>query len=113
MKIIRKLAEWLTPKYKFKFCEDIPEVVVDKMIYIVGEKKNPWVIVFKCPCGCNQNIQLNLLKEANPCWSFRVTTKKEINIRPSVWRTTGCKSHFVVRNSKIDWVRDRRTYLTF
>ena len=109
--IFRKLAEWFTSKYQYSFCEDLPENVSDKTFYIVGEKRNPWVLVFKCPCGCNQTIQLNLLKEADPCWSFRITSKKEINIRPSIWRTTGCKSHFVVRNNKIDWVRERRSYI--
>lgn len=109
--IFRKLAEWFTPKYQYRFCEDLPEVISDKLFYIVGEKRSPWVLVFKCPCGCNQIIQLNLLKEANPCWSFRITPNKKINIRPSVWRTTGCKSHFVVRNGNIDWVRERQSYI--
>lgn len=111
--IFRKLAEWLSPKYRYLFCEDFPDKVQDKVIYIVGERNAPWVLVFNCPCGCSQNIQLNLLKEANPCWAFYIK-KNKISIRPSVWRTTGCKSHFIVRNSKIDWVRERRsTYTSF
>jgi len=28
-----------------------------------------------------------------------------ITLKPSVWRTKGCRSHFLVRNSRIDWCR--------
>lgn len=108
--IFRKLAGWFSPKYRYLFYEDFPDNVQDKVIYIVGEEITPWVLVFKCPCGCSQIIQLNLLKEANPRWGFQISKKDEISIRPSVWRTTGCKSHFVVRNGKIDWVLERRFF---
>lgn len=106
--IFRKLAEWLSPKYRYLFCEDFPDKVKDKVIYIVGEGRFHWVLVFQCPCGCGHTIQLNLLNEADPCWTFQISKKHEISIWPSVWRTTGCKSHFIVQNGKIEWVRLRR-----
>lgn len=103
-KIVAKFAEWLQPEHKYFFVEDLPEHIGDKTIYIVGDKVQPWLMAFNCPCGCNNVIHLNLLKNANPCWKFNVTIKKKISISPSVWRTTGCKSHFIVENSKIKWV---------
>lgn len=107
-KIISKLAEWLQSEYKHVYEIDLPESIKEKTIYIIGEKNSPWLIAFTCPCGCKENIQLNLLKEADPNWRFKITYKNKINISPSVWRTTGCKSHFFVRNSKIDWVGRKR-----
>ena len=103
-KIIAKFAEWLTPEYNFIFEEDFPDSIKENFIYIIGDKKSPWLLAFKCPCGCGQTIQLNLLKEADPCWKYKITNRKKINIFPSIWRTKGCKSHFVVRNSKTEWV---------
>ncbi len=107
-KIITKFVEWIHSEYKFKFEEDFPDSIKENVIYIVGAKKSPWLLAFKCPCGCAQTIQLNLLKEADPCWKYKITARKKINISPSVWRTTGCKSHFVIRNSKTEWVGRKR-----
>lgn len=104
--IVAKFAEWLQPEHRFVYVRDLPEYVTDKTIYIVGEEEHPWLLAFNCPCGCHNVIQLNLLKDAAPCWKYKVTKKKKVNISPSVWRTTGCKSHFFVHKSKIYWVMD-------
>ncbi len=103
-KIFCILVGLLQSKHKTAFSEDLPEVLSDKTIYIVGEQEMPWLIAFKCPCGCNSIIHLNLLEDAKPKWKYSVTSKKRINISPSVWRTKGCKSHFFVRKGKIEWV---------
>lgn len=100
------IGKWLQPEYKFLYVFDLPENVRDKTIYIVGDKGCPWLIAFKCPCGCQTLIQLNLLKEATPCWSFKVK-KREIDISPSILRTQGCESHFVVHKNKVYWVGRR------
>ena len=102
-KIISKFAKWFQPKHKIIHLDELPEKVNDKTIYIIGDLNLPWLLALKCPCGCGSLIQLNLLKDTAPCWSYKITKKRKINIFPSVWRTVGCKSHFVIRNSKIDW----------
>ena len=102
IKILRKLAWWLNPTYKNVFVPDPPEALVNKTVYIVGHTGNAWMLSFKCPCGCKNPVQLNLLKEANPRWKFRIIDNK-IDIVPSIWRTEGCKSHFILRRGKIIW----------
>lgn len=104
LSLFRKFVKWLQPKHTIEFVEDVPLQFTNKTIYIVGLEKDPWLISFKCPCGCNSIINLNLLKEAKPRWKFSFRTKKKINISPSVNRLLDCKSHFFIRNSKIDWV---------
>jgi len=104
-KVFTRFIEWLHPEYSYLFVNDLPVNIIDKTIYIVGQKEHPWLIVFNCPCGCHSPIQLNLLKEGDPCWKFKISNNKKINISPSVWRIVGCKSHFIVRNSKIGWVK--------
>lgn len=103
-KIISKLVKWFNPKHIVEYREELPELLSDRTIYIVGQPNNPWLIAFNCPCGCNSIIHLNLLKDAKPKWRYTITSKKRVNIFPSVWRTKDCNSHFFVRNSKIDWV---------
>jgi hypothetical protein len=99
---------WFEKRYSVSYSEDIPDILKIDHFYIVGEKSSPWLIAFKCPCGCGSDIQLNLLKEATPRWKYRLSSSKELTISPSVWRTKGCKSHFFVRLGKIDWVSSRR-----
>ncbi|HCY43381.1 MAG TPA: hypothetical protein DHV48_18935 [Prolixibacteraceae bacterium] len=104
-KIADRIIDWQSPGLQLRYVDELPEMVTDKVIYIVGEMNFPWLLAFKCPCGCQNLIQLNLLKDAEPCWRFKIDKKKKINIYPSVWRINGCKSHFFIRKSKIQWAR--------
>lgn len=104
-KIVNKVTEWHQTEFQLRHVDDLPEIVCDRVIYVVGEIKHPWLLAFKCPCGCLNLVQLNLLKDADPCWRFKVDKKKKINIYPSVWKTNGCKSHFFIHKSKIQWAK--------
>ncbi len=103
--IINWLRAWIwhTNNFSFQFTNDIPEKVAQNKILIIGEPENYWLVILKCPCGCKNIIHLNLLKEARPCWTFLVN-KKKISLKPSIWRKTGCKSHFFIKNGKVKWV---------
>jgi hypothetical protein len=96
------------PGYRLVNVEDFPDILKPLEIYIAGEKANYWGAALLCPCGCGQAIQLNLLKDARPCWHVHEEPDGSISIEPSIWRQKGCKSHFFVRNSKIEWSRMRR-----
>lgn len=98
-------VDWLQPTYRVNFVYDLPNDIKYKTIYIIGTKENPWLIELQCPCGCQELIQLNTLKEASPCWSFKINKKGKIYISPSIQRIVNCKSHFYIRNSKIVWVK--------
>lgn len=84
--------------YTTNRCIDVPESINSNIIYLVDD----WAIVFKCPCGCNEDIILNTLPDASPKWSYKIK-KRKINISPSVHRKKGCKSHFWIRKGKIIW----------
>lgn len=98
------IEKWFKQEYGISFTSDLPNKMNTKTIYIIGVNEYYWLIAFNCPCGCKNPIQLNLLKNADPCWTFSFNKKGKINIFPSIWRTNGCKSHFIVRKSKIFWV---------
>ena len=92
------------PDYSFEFVEELPEKIKGKRIYICTHAEYPWQINFLCPCGCNVLLYLNLLEEVRPCWSFKISKKKKISLHPSINRKTDCRSHFFVRQGKIEWV---------
>jgi hypothetical protein len=115
MKFIHKIVDniqrhyqfYTSKKIKYEFVKDLPNYIKDERIYIIKDGINPDSLAFKCPCGCDSIIFLNLLKDAKPCWKFRITKKGNITISPSVWRKIGCKSHFFIREGRIDWVKER------
>ncbi|WP_248306350.1 DUF6527 family protein [Devosia oryzisoli] len=57
----------------------------------------------RCPCGCGATIELMVIPEARPRWSITTDAQRRPTLHPSVWRKTGCKSHFWVREGRIQW----------
>lgn len=103
-KIGAEIAWLFKERYAIAEVSDMTEIFSERIIYIIGEPGNAWLITFSCPCGCKNIVHLNLLEEAEPKWYYKINKKRRISIYPSVWRTKGCKSHFFVRASKIKWV---------
>ncbi len=55
-----------------------------------------------CPDGCGETLTINLDRRAGPAWRAYVE-KDGVSLYPSVWRHTGCKSHFIIWRSRIYW----------
>jgi hypothetical protein len=82
---------------------ELPRVLMPGIVYIIGENGHRWAAAFRCPCGCRDTVQLNLLPERRPRWSVTIGKNKAVSLSPSVWRKVGCHSHFVVRQGRIQW----------
>lgn len=89
--------------YFISFGEDIPAKINYNELFIGGTIENPWVVVMCCPCGCGDKIYLNTLEKENPYWEIIIDELNQITLRPSIWRTSGCQSHFFVRKGRIEW----------
>lgn len=83
--------------------EDVPDKVESGLVYIVGKGSNPWFVVLCCPCGCGAKIHMSLIPEDYPTWQIEQHKNCTITLKPSVWRTKGCQSHFFLRGGLIDW----------
>jgi hypothetical protein len=59
-------------------------------------------VVFQCPCGCGETVSINVDPAAGPSWRVRINAG-DLTLMPSVWRTSGCGSHFVLWSSRIWW----------
>jgi len=53
-----------------------------------------------CPDGCGEAVVVNLDPNAGPAWRL-YSTKRGMTLYPSVWRDTGCRSHFIVWNDRV------------
>jgi hypothetical protein len=61
--------------------------------------------LFKCPCGCDETLSINLDPASARAWRIHVSGS-EISLLPSVWRTSGCRSHFFLWRNQIWWCSD-------
>ncbi len=73
-------------------------------------RHHPRWLLLKCPCGCNDVIPINLDRRAGKSWRLYGGKDKRISLFPSVWRDTGCLSHFIVRNGQIEMLSEREQF---
>lgn len=66
-------------------------------------------VVIQCPDGCGEKLTVNLDPDAGKSWRL-YRERDRYTLYPSVWRTTGCRSHFIVWSDQIYWMdwRDSR-----
>lgn len=60
----------------------------------------PRSLVMVCPCGCGDHLTINLDSRSGPAWRF-IKRRGKVTLYPSVWRESGCCSHFVVWQNDI------------
>ncbi len=89
--------------YTIKLEDNVPKKYLANTIYLIGKDYHFWLLTMLCPCGCNDTINLNLLEEHKPSWNIQIN-KNNLFVTPSIWKTTGCKSHFFIKHNKIIWV---------
>ena len=91
------------PTFRAEFADEVPDDLSPNYLYLVGENKHYWCAAMLCPCGCNAQIQLSLVKNDRPRWQFKVDHENRPSLFPSVWRTVGCRSHFILRHGGVVW----------
>ena len=100
----RSIPQWLGRRYRAEIVQnDLPERLEKYRLYIVEESSFQERAALLCPCGCSKTLYLNLIKEERPCWRVQVADKGLASLWPSVWRKTGCESHFWLRQGKVHW----------
>lgn len=110
MRWLRGLWAWITRLVRRKprpwgttVVDEVPEKPRPATVYLVGEGDHLWFVVFVCPCGCGEAVQLNLLPDARPRWSAERHPDGTVSVAPSVWRVAGCRSHFFLRRGRVEW----------
>lgn len=107
MKFFRSILIWFFPEkidFGYKFSEYVPQSINDGVVYVISEDEFEWVIIFLCPCGCREKIELNLLPDTMPNWTYLIKEKR-ISVHPSIDRLRDCKSHFFIKEGLIKWCK--------
>ncbi|MGE6743310.1 DUF6527 family protein [Allorhizobium pseudoryzae] len=81
----------------------LPTPLPRRNLVLTRDDGDDWSVGMRCPCGCGDTIELMLLEEARPRWDVVTDSAGRPSLHPSVWRKTGCMSHFWVRNGRIHW----------
>jgi len=89
--------------YRAVRVDDLPDVLAPGSVYLAGEDDNLWAAAMRCPCGCGDAIELNLLTQVRPSWIADRHADGAVTLTPSVWRQKGCGSHFILRHGRILW----------
>lgn len=63
---------------------------------VLVERGRPRLLVLSCPCGCGEELPINLDTRAGLAWSLYRGPHSGLSLFPSVWRESGCKSHFII-----------------
>jgi hypothetical protein len=68
----------------------------------VVERNRPRMLILRCPCGCGDDLIINLDRQSGPAWQY-YHNRRGVTLYPSYWREGGCESHFIVWNGHIYW----------
>lgn len=69
---------------------------------VLVERGVPRSAVMRCPDGCGELLTINLDRRTGKAWRF-YDRDNGVSLYPSVWRTTGCRSHFIIWEGGIYW----------
>jgi len=108
MKFLKNLWSWLFHRHAkllVRYVEDDtpPDEVQKGEMVVAKEEGVYWAAAFLCPCGCKEQLEVALIPEVRPHWRLFVTKDGKPTLHPSVWRRTGCKSHFWIKNGETIW----------
>jgi len=68
---------------------------------VVVMRGRPRSLVISCPCGCGVLHPINLDDRSGPAWRLYSTKESQVSLFPSVWRTEGCKSHYIIWHGRV------------
>ncbi|RNF77480.1 hypothetical protein EFK07_30585 [Pseudomonas putida] len=113
MNLFRPIAQWFRkwidrfgPARRLIIVEgdSLPAKMPFRDLVLAQDDGEDWSVGMKCPCGCGRTIELLVIQEAKPRWDITVDADGLPSLNPSVWLTSGCKSHFWLRRGKVVWV---------
>ena len=115
--MINQIVSWIKKKlagffgkqelYTYTVVDNLPSELTQNSVYVAGAENNYWLAAMMCPCGCGATLHMNLLSSHRPCWRVNMHNDKTVSFQPSLWRKTGCKSHFFLKNGLVQWVGNK------
>ena len=105
MRWLKNLRERFSPTRRLVIHDDdsLPAKLPRRDLVVARDGGEDWAAGMMCPCGCNEVLELMLVPEVRPRWRLVVDDKRRPSLHPSVWRDTGCRSHFWLQQGRVRW----------
>lgn len=105
MRWLRGLKEHLAPRRRLVVHDDdsLPDKLPRRDLVVARDDGEDWAAGLMCPCGCGAVLELMLIAEARPNWKLSVDHRGRPSLYPSIWRDTGCRSHFWLHRGRVRW----------
>jgi hypothetical protein len=102
---LRRIWDRCGPHRKLQIIEGdtLPLLLPERDLVLARDDGENWSLGMQCPCGCKERIELMLLEGVRPRWDVVIDQAGRPTLHPSVWRKSGCRSHFWVRRGRIAW----------
>jgi hypothetical protein len=68
---------------------------------VVVDRGRPRSLVLGCPDECGSVLTVNLDPRAGKAWTLYNVAGRRFSLYPSVWRTDGCRAHFIIWKSTL------------
>lgn len=93
---------WIGRRIKTLIVTERPRRLRRGRLYVTRQANGPAFGFMLCPCGCAETIHLRFFGARRPRWRL-LSMRGPATVWPSVWRSTGCRSHFFLTRGRIDW----------
>lgn len=94
---------WLRLSIRIQPVAERPRSPKRRRLYVTFQAGAPAFGVMICPCGCGETLNLRFFGERNPRWSVTWDGRKRPTVLPSIWRKSGCHSHFHLIAGRVRW----------
>lgn len=61
----------------------------------------PRTLKMRCPCGCSDLLTIPIDPALETYWNLAKSSDGTVSLSPSVWRESGCRSHFILWNNAV------------
>ncbi len=68
---------------------------------VLVSRGEPRWLILSCPCGCGEQFPINLDPRSGKAWRIYNAGRKDMTVFPSVWRDTGCQSHYIIWRGQV------------
>ena len=73
-------------------------------VVLVGPTDRPKWAILLCPCGCGEDIHVNLMRSHHPHWSMSCGRGNKVSFYPSLCMDRNrCGSHFFLIQGRVIW----------
>jgi len=83
--------------------DSLPKRLPRRDLVLARDNGEDWCVGLRCPCGCGDILELLVVAEAEPRWDIVIDKRGKPSLSPSIWRKTGCHSHFWLSKGRVRW----------